>query len=97
MFGGGIIPDDDIPKLKGMGVTEIFTPGSSTQDIVQWIRTQHSSARVAGWLGRLPRRVDVYEVGPRDGLQNELRTLPTKDKARGSSRRSWPPGRSASR
>ncbi len=39
IFGGGIIPDDDIPRLKGMGVTEIFTPGSSTQDIVQWIRT----------------------------------------------------------
>ena len=39
VFGGGIIPDDDIPKLKGMGVTEIFTPGSSTQDIVQWIRS----------------------------------------------------------
>ena len=39
VFGGGIIPDDDIPKLKGLGVTEIFTPGSSTQDIIQWIRT----------------------------------------------------------
>jgi methylmalonyl-CoA mutase C-terminal domain/subunit len=39
VFGGGIIPDDDIPKLKNLGVTEIFTPGSSTQDIVQWIRT----------------------------------------------------------
>jgi methylmalonyl-CoA mutase C-terminal domain/subunit len=39
VFGGGIIPDDDIPRLKGLGVTEIFTPGSSTQDIVQWIRT----------------------------------------------------------
>jgi methylmalonyl-CoA mutase C-terminal domain/subunit len=39
VFGGGIIPDDDIPKLKGLGVTEIFTPGSSTQDIVQWIRS----------------------------------------------------------
>lgn len=33
-------------------------------------------------LGALPTRVDVYEVGPRDGLQNELRTLPTPDKAR---------------
>jgi hydroxymethylglutaryl-CoA lyase len=43
---------------------------------------EHSSARVGGWLGSLPRKVDVYEVGPRDGLQNELRTLPTKDKAR---------------
>jgi len=38
VFGGGIIPDEDIPKLKQMGVSEIFTPGSSTQDIVQWIR-----------------------------------------------------------
>jgi len=35
-----------------------------------------------GWLGQLPKRVDVYEVGPRDGLQNELRTLPTRAKAR---------------
>jgi hydroxymethylglutaryl-CoA lyase len=43
---------------------------------------QHSRTRVGGWLGSLPRRVDVYEVGPRDGLQNELRTLPTRDKAR---------------
>jgi len=38
VFGGGIIPDDDIPQLKKLGVSEIFTPGSSTQDIVQWIR-----------------------------------------------------------
>jgi len=38
VFGGGIIPDDDIPKLKAMGVTEIFTPGSSTQDIVKWVQ-----------------------------------------------------------
>jgi hydroxymethylglutaryl-CoA lyase len=35
----------------------------------------------AGWLSQLPAQVDVYEVGPRDGLQNELRTLATKDKA----------------
>jgi methylmalonyl-CoA mutase C-terminal domain/subunit len=39
VFGGGIIPDDDIPKLKQLGVTEIFTPGSSTQDIVKWIQS----------------------------------------------------------
>jgi methylmalonyl-CoA mutase C-terminal domain/subunit len=38
VFGGGIIPDEDIPRLKQIGVSEIFTPGSSTQDIVQWIR-----------------------------------------------------------
>lgn len=39
VFGGGIIPDDDIPRLKKLGVTEIFTPGSSTQDIVTWVRS----------------------------------------------------------
>jgi len=38
VFGGGIIPDEDIPRLKQAGVAEIFTPGSSTQDIVKWIR-----------------------------------------------------------
>jgi methylmalonyl-CoA mutase, C-terminal domain len=38
VFGGGIIPDSDIPDLRKLGVAEIFTPGSSTQDIVKWIR-----------------------------------------------------------
>src|SRR5260370_23588356 len=37
-LGVGIIPDEDIPRLKQIGVSEIFTPGSSTQHIVQWIR-----------------------------------------------------------
>ena len=44
VFGGGIIPDDDIPQLKHKGVDEIFTPGSSTQDIVKWIK-EHIPAR----------------------------------------------------
>ncbi|MBL8922469.1 MAG: cobalamin B12-binding domain-containing protein [Myxococcaceae bacterium] len=44
VFGGGIIPDDDIPKLKEQGVSAIFTPGSSTQDIVKWIQ-EHIPAR----------------------------------------------------
>lgn len=39
LFGGGIIPDDDIPKLKEKGVTEVFLPGASTEDIIQFIRT----------------------------------------------------------
>ena len=37
IFGGGVIPDDDIAALKAMGVAEIFTPGSSTQAIVEWL------------------------------------------------------------
>ena len=37
LFGGGIIPDDDIPKLKAAGVSKVFLPGTSTEDIVTWI------------------------------------------------------------
>ena len=35
---GGTIPADDIPELKRLGVSEIFTPGASTQDIVEFVR-----------------------------------------------------------
>lgn len=38
LFGGGIIPDDDIPKLKEKGVSEVFLPGASTEDIIQFIQ-----------------------------------------------------------
>lgn len=38
VFGGGVIPDDDIPGLKAAGIREVFTPGTSTDDIVQWVR-----------------------------------------------------------
>jgi methylmalonyl-CoA mutase C-terminal domain/subunit len=38
VFGGGIIPQDDVPKLKEKGVSEVFLPGSSTQAIIDWIR-----------------------------------------------------------
>ena len=35
---GGIIPDEDIPALKELGVSEVFQPGASTQEIVDYIR-----------------------------------------------------------
>jgi methylmalonyl-CoA mutase C-terminal domain/subunit len=35
---GGTIPTDDIPELKNLGVAEVFTPGSSTQEIIDYIR-----------------------------------------------------------
>lgn len=38
VFGGGIIPDEDIEELKKAGVREVFTPGASTKNIVQWIK-----------------------------------------------------------
>lgn len=39
LFGGGIIPEDDIPKLKEQGVSEVFLPGTSTEDIIRFIQT----------------------------------------------------------
>ena len=38
VFGGGIIPVDDIPDLKKAGILEIFQPGASTEDIIQYIK-----------------------------------------------------------
>ena len=38
VFGGGIIPEDDIPLLEDMGVAKIFTPGTTTHEIVQWVQ-----------------------------------------------------------
>ena len=37
LFGGGIIPDADVAKLKDMGVAEIFTPGASMASITDWL------------------------------------------------------------
>ncbi|MFI6108003.1 cobalamin B12-binding domain-containing protein [Streptomyces sp. NPDC051310] len=38
VFGGGIIPDADIAPLKTLGVAEIFTPGTPTEKVVEWVR-----------------------------------------------------------
>src|SRR5256886_15921317 len=38
VFGGGIIPKEDIPALKERGIEEIFTPGTPTSAIVEWLR-----------------------------------------------------------
>ena len=38
VFGGGIIPDEDIPELERLGVAKVFTPGATTTDIVDWVR-----------------------------------------------------------
>jgi methylmalonyl-CoA mutase C-terminal domain/subunit len=39
VFGGGIIPDDDVPRLHAAGVKGVFTPGTSLGDIVAWVRS----------------------------------------------------------
>lgn len=39
VFGGGIIPEDDLPLLADMVVARVFTPGASPSEIVEWVRT----------------------------------------------------------
>lgn len=44
VFGGGIIPEGDIPELEKIGVARVFTPGATTTSIVDWVKenVQHS-------------------------------------------------------
>jgi isobutyryl-CoA mutase small subunit len=44
VFGGGIIPDADIPLLHEIGVAKIFTPGATTESIVEWVRANVRTA-----------------------------------------------------
>jgi methylmalonyl-CoA mutase, C-terminal domain len=37
VFGGGIIPRDDLVELARLGVSKIFTPGATTQEIIDWV------------------------------------------------------------
>jgi methylmalonyl-CoA mutase C-terminal domain/subunit len=43
VFGGGIIPDADIPELQRIGVAKVFTPGATTASIVDWVRENVST------------------------------------------------------
>jgi methylmalonyl-CoA mutase, C-terminal domain len=47
VFGGGIIPEEDIPALRDMGVAEIFTPGTPMDAIVQWVHEHVASVQPA--------------------------------------------------
>lgn len=47
VFGGGIIPEDDIIALEALGVAKIFTPGATTTSIVEWVE-DHSRTVTAG-------------------------------------------------
>ena len=48
VFGGGIIPKGDIPKLQEAGIERIFTPGTPTADIVQWLNERLGHRAKAG-------------------------------------------------
>jgi methylmalonyl-CoA mutase cobalamin-binding domain/chain len=44
IFGGGIIPDEDVPRLKELGVSAVFTPGARMQEIIDFIRNNSQRA-----------------------------------------------------
>jgi methylmalonyl-CoA mutase, C-terminal domain len=46
VFGGGIIPEQDIPALTKLGVAKVFTPGATTYEIVDWVRTALAATSV---------------------------------------------------
>jgi methylmalonyl-CoA mutase, C-terminal domain len=45
VFGGGIIPDPDIPELERAGVAKVFTPGATMDEVVEWVQANVGSAR----------------------------------------------------
>lgn len=47
VFGGGIVPDQDLVALKEMGVGAIFTPGANTNDVVEYLRREIGERRSA--------------------------------------------------
>jgi methylmalonyl-CoA mutase C-terminal domain/subunit len=44
VFGGGIIPEEDIPVLENSGVAKVFTPGATMDEIVAWVRSHVGAA-----------------------------------------------------
>jgi isobutyryl-CoA mutase small subunit len=44
VFGGGIIPDADIPELEKAGVAKIFTPGATMDEVVEWVQANVGAA-----------------------------------------------------
>jgi methylmalonyl-CoA mutase C-terminal domain/subunit len=48
VFGGGIIPDADLPELAEMGVAKVFTPGATTTEIIKWVQDSLGQQANAG-------------------------------------------------
>ena len=53
VFGGGIIPDEDIPVLEEMGVRKVFTPGAATTEITGWVSRRSALRPDGAQPGRL--------------------------------------------
>lgn len=44
IIGGGVIPEGDIPALKEAGIAEVFTPGTPTTDVIEFIKAHVKEA-----------------------------------------------------
>jgi len=55
VFGGGIIPADDLPELERLGVARVFTPGTPTRDIVSWVEATMGADAADGDTLRMAR------------------------------------------
>ncbi len=62
VFGGGIIPDADIAELEQLGVARIFTPGATTTEIVDWVRSGLGSDRAGRLIPAAAARVPATQV-----------------------------------
>ena len=70
VFGGGIIPDEDIPELERLGVTKVFTPGATTTDIVDWVRPAHSVGATASDASAGDRERQLLDVRAAGGQRD---------------------------
>lgn len=52
LFGGGVIPPKDVKVLKEMGVAEIFTQDTPTEDTIKWIQNTHATSAGAGAIAK---------------------------------------------
>jgi methylmalonyl-CoA mutase C-terminal domain/subunit len=67
VFGGGIVPPEDVDALLAMGVGAVFTPGATTSEIITWVREHCAPGRgaAAGGAAReLQQGGSVTEAGP---------------------------------
>lgn len=76
VVGGGIIPPEDIPKFKEIGIKEIFEPGAKPEDIVDWVNNNISPRReivLANWNGRRRAPAIGHDLGWDDECIKKIR------------------------
>ena len=83
VFGGGIIPEADRASLAEIGVAQVFTPGATMAEIVQWVSSHVRGRALSCLASRAPARLDVRRIPPGCGPAGGLRPF---DRAPGGRR-----------